>query len=77
MMEYMEAKMQDRYEGYDAAFREVLAQRDELLATVRQYACSCVPEHCAMSDDGGSEPVDEQLCGRRARDAIAKAEGRG
>lgn len=41
------------------------------IAALKHYACSCEPGICAMSDDGGDEPVDATLCGRIARDTLA------
>lgn len=43
---------------------------EKLRAALKHYACSCKPGHCAMSDDDTDEPVDEQMCGHRAAEAL-------
>lgn len=46
---------------------------ERMRAALKHYACSCEPGHCAMSDDGGPDPVDDQLCGRVAQAALGEA----
>lgn len=50
---------------------------EKLREALKHYACSCEPGHCAMSADETDVPVDDQMCGRRAAEALAAAPGEG
>lgn len=51
-------------------------EAEKLLEALKHYACSCEPGHCAMSADDTDVPVDDQMCGRRAADALAAVQAR-
>ncbi len=50
---------------------------EKLREALKHYACSCEPGHCAMSADETDVPVDDQMCGRRAAEALSAAPGEG
>lgn len=47
------------------------ATADKLREALKHYRCSCEPGRCAMSVDGDDQPVDDQMCGRVAAQALA------
>lgn len=51
-------------------------EAEKLREALKHYACSCEPGQCAMSADDTDVPVDDQMCGRRAADALASVQAR-